>query len=164
MDEFRHGTEAVGLGEAVAALSAAANLDEFVGSALAECQRVLAGFGRSVADQKGSVGRVLHQIVDFFARDIAPIPIGFAHWAQVRLGSRRTHRRTGVGRRLRRWSEMVSRRQSGRRSEFRHRFAPIASKQKQFQDPDVSLCVMDHLAVKCQTTTKNKQKGIIINE
>jgi ABC-type uncharacterized transport system permease subunit len=79
--------EIVGLGKSVTTVSIAADLDQFVASAFAECQGVLAGFGGGIADQKRSIGRVLHQIVDFFAADILPVPLGITDETQARLAS-----------------------------------------------------------------------------
>ncbi len=73
VDQFGHRGEAVRLGEAVVAV-AAADFDQLVAAALAQRQRVLAGFRRGVAHQERAVGRVLHQVVDLLARDVAPVP------------------------------------------------------------------------------------------
>ena len=150
VDQLRNGAESIGFRKAVAA-AATADLDEFVGSALAQRQRVLASLGGSVAHQESAVGSVFHQIVDFFPGDVTPVPVGVVQRTQFRV---RHRRRRNHRRRRRCWGDAVrrrrtqvrTRRQDRRRGEFRHRFAPVAAQQQQFDDAHVGLRIVNHLS------------------
>ena len=85
VDELGDRNEFVRLREAVATLATTANLDEFVGTAFAKRQCILARLGRSVANEERSIRRIFHQIVDLFTSDVAPVPVSFVERAQLEI-------------------------------------------------------------------------------
>ena len=77
VDELRYGREAVGFGKAVEGV-AAAYLNQLVGAAFTQRQRVLVSLGRGDANEESAFSSVFHQVVDFLTGDVAPVPVGIA--------------------------------------------------------------------------------------